>query len=74
MLSAHVDELGATMMERCVICRQRELRSRVFEGMCAKCTFDELQRVRKERNEFKARLDGMRLNATTSAERVHDVD
>lgn len=56
------------MMERCVICRQRELRSRVFEGMCASCLFDELKRVRKERNEFKARLDGMKLNAQATAE------
>lgn len=48
---------------RCAICGRDVSVLSVHDGMCLLCTHDELQRIRKERNEFKARLDGMKLNA-----------
>lgn len=48
---------------RCAICG-RDVSVLSYHGdMCLLCTCDELKRVRKERNDFKERLDAMRLNA-----------
>lgn len=57
-----------TGTKQCALCGFEHPTDSMRDDMCADCLRDELQRVRKERNEFKARLDGMKLNAQATAE------